>query len=498
MRATSKQGQHGDRRLEVRCREGIEGQDVGDDPLCQPGFEAHLQVFGGPGDDRVQFLGGQRGGNVEHAPRLQRDLQQFGSQGGQPGVEVVAHDEDHVERGVGPDRPGDVGERLKGLRSGGGCEEFLELVDDQHHAVVGRVGGQQPGHGRPAPRSSGSGQAGLFEGSRQVRTRPRDHLAPAVAARQPPGSQRGQHPRLDQRGLPRPGGPEQQHHPPPARQARHHPAHRLLAAPEPAGVLGRERLQRPARRHVAHFERGPRLPQHRGRSGVGDALAPVVAVGDRDRGEHAHHQAGRLVEDRPAAEPGGQIVGPRQLQQVTGTVGARQHRSGRGEPEVPARRSLRGEAKRANPVPAAARRRSQRQRGRARRHVLQPYQGDVLLPWVAPSVLQHPPPHRRDAGHTREDQRHHITGTVRAVHQDVRAADQQILGDQEARPHHRPVPVTHLGDSSSQNIGLGGLVPGVHRISSRSRRSSRGRARCRCRPCATPSSPSGGSWRPSW
>lgn len=94
------------------------------------------------------------------------------------------------------------------MRSGSRLgEDFLELVDDQQHTVVVGLGGQAgSGCGRQVV-GGGTGQAPIFQLREKVMPRSGIHGQPAVAARERSLGQGRQNTRVDQRRLPRSGGP---------------------------------------------------------------------------------------------------------------------------------------------------------------------------------------------------------------------------------------------------------------------------------------------------
>ncbi len=160
------------------------GEDVDDDLLGQPRLQAEPHVMGGQGDDVVQVLPAQGARNVEESGR--RGFQELGSQGGQAGVEVVAHDQDDAELAVRMDLRGDLvhdGQApLLPFTVGRLGEELFELVDDQHDTLSPGFGRQSAGHGRGESGSGGPGQPGAFEFGRQVLPGAGDDGQPAVAA----------------------------------------------------------------------------------------------------------------------------------------------------------------------------------------------------------------------------------------------------------------------------------------------------------------------------
>lgn len=193
-------------------------------------------------------------------------------------------------------------------------QELFELVDDQQDALIVALSAQSAVDRCRDPVTRRPGQTGTLDLGQQILPRPGHHGQPPVTARQFSRRQRAQHTRLDQGRLPRPGRPEQHRQLPLLGQVRHDLPYRVLPPFEPLGVLSRERLQPPIGAHLPLGQLRHDLPQDLRRSDVRDAVPPLVLVRSGDLGQHPDDQAGHLIEDRPAAEPGGEVVRGGQLQ----------------------------------------------------------------------------------------------------------------------------------------------------------------------------------------
>lgn len=318
-------------------------------------------------------------------------------------------------------------------------EELFELVDDQQDALTAGLGREPPAHRCRDPLGARPGQPGTLDLGEHVLSGPGEHGQPSVAARQLPSGQRTQHTRLDQRRLARPRRPEELRQPPLLGEVGHDLPYRFLTSLEPPGVLGGERLQPSVRADLVLGQLRMDPPQGLCRSYVGDALTSRVLVGGGDLGEHADDQAGHLVQDGSAAEPGGEVASGGQLKMRTPAVRARQHIAGHAEAEVSFRRGLGGESERAHLMAPASLRGAQRQRPHTRRCTAQPDEGHVLVLGGTPQVGQDVPLHQARTLHLREGQQDRLAGPGRGRCDDVRTGDNNCFGHQEARPRHCPV-----------------------------------------------------------